>query len=105
MRAILFTLGISFVLTAACAHTSAGSHVNVAAVRHDILDTIKSDGSAPQRTIVSMGHVTADSAVVYTQEKPGAPKHEEMWARDTSGWKLKDSKDLASSGAAASTAN
>ncbi|MDB4959496.1 MAG: hypothetical protein JWO36_7065 [Myxococcales bacterium] len=100
MRAFIFSL----VLSSACAHTAAGPHVNVAAVRHEILDVIDKDGGSARREIVSMGHVTADSAVVYTQVTPSAPRREETWVKQPDGWKLRESKDLASTGTATSSA-
>lgn len=82
-------LGIIF--AGACAG-SQPHYVNVAAVRHDISETIAKD---PQkRTIVSMGHTTNDSAVIYTQSAD-APKREETWVRDNGEWKMKEAKDLA----------
>jgi hypothetical protein len=101
MRAFL----LSLILSSACAHTTTGHYVNVAAVRHEIKDTIDKDGSASSRAIVSMGHVTTDSAVVYTQASPSTPRHEETWVKQADGWKLRESKDLASTGAAKSAAN
>jgi len=103
MRALLF--GLLFFL--GCA---ANTHfVNVASVRNDINSTITRDaesGHTTSRFIVSMGHTTNDSAVVYTQASKTSPRREETWVRDASGWKMKDAKDLASEGApAAGTAN
>jgi len=103
MRALLFGL----LFTLGCA---ANSHfVNVAAVRTSINDTISHDASAGHTTaryIVSMGHTTNDSAVVYTQTSKTSPRREETWVHDASGWKLKDAKDLADTGtSAAGTAN
>jgi hypothetical protein len=98
MRALLFGL----LFTIACATN--GKYVNVAAVRSDINDTIKRDASSP-RTIVSMGHTTEQSAVVYTQTSKSAPRREEDWVKDGSGWKLKEAKDLGDATPAAGTAN
>jgi hypothetical protein len=98
MRALL--LGLLF--TVACA--TSGKYVNVAAVRDDINDTIKRDPSSP-RTIVSMGHTTEQSAVVYTQASKSAPRREESWVKDAGGWKLKDAKDVGDGAAPAGTAN
>jgi hypothetical protein len=88
MKSLL--LGLIFL--GACAG-SQPKYVNVSAVRHDINDTIVHDGSSP-RAIVSMGHTTNDSAVVYTQAGT-APKREETWVRDGGAWKMKEAKDLA----------
>ena len=89
MKALL--LGIFF--AGACAG-SQPHYVNVAAVRHDINTTIDQD-PAQKRAIVSMGHTTNDSAVIYTQVSDGAPKREETWVRDNGAWKMKEAKDLA----------
>jgi hypothetical protein len=101
MRALL----LSFIFSTACAHSSFGTHVNVAAVRHEILDVIDHDGASPPRSIVSMGHVTADSAVVYTQAGSSASRHEETWVKQPDGWKLRESKDVASTGTPTTSAN
>jgi hypothetical protein len=98
MRALLFGL----LFTVACATN--GKYVNVAAVRNDINDTIKRDASSP-RYIVSMGHTTEVSAVVYTQASKTAPRKEESWVKDAAGWKLKDSKDVSDGAPVAGTAN
>jgi len=88
-----FLIAITLAAAAACAAPQ--THVNVAAVRHDIKDVIDRDRANP-RTIVSMGHTTADSAVVYTQAV-AAPRHEESWIRGASGWALAGSKDVTAS--------
>lgn len=84
---------LGLVLSAACAG-SQPKYVNVAAVRHDISDSIAQD-SVAKRKIVSMGHTTNDSAVVFTQTSNDAPKREETWAKDGGGWKMKEAKDMA----------
>ena len=104
MRALLFGL----LFTLGCA-TSA-RFVNVAAVRNSINDTISHDASSGHTTaryIVSMGHTTNDSAVVYTQTSKTSVRREETWVHDPSGWKLTEAKDIAGTGGgpAAGTAN
>lgn len=84
---------LGLVFSTACAG-SQPTYVNVAAVRHDISGTIARD-NASKRTIVSMGHTTNDSAVVFTQTSNAAPKREETWVRDGGTWKMKEAKDLA----------
>jgi len=96
MRALL--LGLVF--TVACAANQ--KFVNVAAVRTDINQTIAKDGSS-HRYIVSMGHTTDASAVVYTQTAKDSPRSEETWEKGAGGWTLKDSKVLADTGGAPST--
>ena len=89
-----------------CATTNP-KFVNVAAVRTDINHTISQDadsGHTTSRYIVSMGHTTNDSAVVYTQTSKTSPRREETWVHDPSGWKMKEAKDLEAGGPAA-TAN
>lgn len=55
----------------------------------------KSPGEPGERSIISMGRVTADSAVVYT-DNPSKERREESWVRGPSGWTLSGSKSLAS---------
>ena len=93
MRVLMKYLLLGLVFSAACAG-SQPKYVNIAAVRHDISDTIAQD-SASQRKIVSMGHTTNDSAVVFTQTSSNAPKREETWVRDGGAWKMKEAKDMA----------
>jgi len=102
MRNFVFGL----VIASACASTSTNRPVNVAVIRHEIVDAIAKQSAAgqPPRSIVSMGHVSADSAVVYTQtELP--QKHEETWVHSADGWKLQDTKDLAVTKPPAPSAN
>ena len=91
MRAVL----LSIVLTiTACAHTSGSRPINVHAVRVEIADTIESSpGEHGPRSIVSMGKVTADSAVVYTDSSTG--RHEETWQKGDGGWTLRESRSVA----------
>ncbi|MFT3694976.1 MAG: hypothetical protein QM831_17635 [Kofleriaceae bacterium] len=73
-------------------------YTNVAAVRHEISDQIDHDassGSSTKRSIVSMGHTTNDSAVIFTQTAKDSPKREETWVNAGGQWKMKESKDLA----------
>lgn len=69
------------------AATGPGGHVNVAVIRHQISDQINADHG--DRTITSMGKVTADHATVYTTTGSGV-KTEENWVKDASGWKLEN---------------
>jgi hypothetical protein len=89
MKSLL--LGLIFL--GACAG-SQPHYTNVAAVRQDIKATIATDNAHP-RSIISMGHTTNDSAVIYTQAAKGAPTVEESWVRDGGAWKMKDSHDQA----------
>ncbi|HEY4178656.1 MAG TPA: hypothetical protein VGM90_17540 [Kofleriaceae bacterium] len=80
MRTVLFSL----VLLSACA-TTGPRPVNVAAVRHEIDDSIKT--SSADRSVTSMGKVTGDHAVVYTTLKTGA-RQEEAWSKTGGAWKM-----------------
>ncbi|HEY0254950.1 MAG TPA: hypothetical protein VGC41_25665 [Kofleriaceae bacterium] len=71
---------------------------NVASVRHDISDQISKDastGSSTQRSIVSMGHTTNDTAVIFTQTAKDAPRREETWTHSSGQWKMTESKVMA----------
>lgn len=97
MRSIFLALA----LFTACATTAANRPVNVAAVRNEINGTIRSHEN--DRSIHSMGKVTAERAVVYTTNKSGA-KQEETWVRNgAGGWKLEGSSALAGSPTTAGT--
>jgi hypothetical protein len=87
-----FLISLALAATVACAAPQT-NHVNVASVRDGIKDAIAHDDSNP-RAIVSMGHTTSDSAVVFTQSGKAGPRHEESWARSASGWTLQQSTDL-----------
>jgi hypothetical protein len=89
MKSLL--LGIVFAVGCAAPQTH---YTNVAHVRQDIKATIAQDNSHP-RDIVSMGHTTNDSAVIFTQTAKDAPKVEESWVRDGSGWKMKSGGEQA----------
>ncbi len=97
MRSIFLALA----LFTACASTG-GAHrpVNVAAVRSEINGTIRAHEN--DRTIHSMGKVSAERAVVYTTSKSGA-KQEETWIRDGGGWKLEGASAVAGSPTSAGT--
>ena len=102
MRAFLLTL----MFTVACAANT--QYVNVASVRNEINATISRDvssGHTTARYIVSMGHTTNESAVVYTQTGKTSPRREETWVHATDGWKMKDAKDLADTGTPPSNTN
>src|SRR5437868_15257893 len=80
------------VLLVACATST--QYVNVAQVRSEISATISSDPVASNRHIVSMGHTTHTSAVVYTQSTESSPRREETWVRSGDGWKLQESREI-----------
>lgn len=90
MRTILFALSIT--IASACAPATRPGTVNVASVRSEINGTIRS--SANDRTIHSMGKVSAERAVVYTTSKDGATKQEEVWVRSGDAWKQESSTKL-----------
>jgi len=85
MKSLL--LGLIFL--GACAG-SRPHYTNVAAVRQDIKATIETDNAHP-RSIVSMGHTTNDSAVIYTKAATGGPTVEESWVREGGAWTMKGS--------------
>lgn len=104
-------------IASACASTPR-SVANIPATRHEINDTIAADAASARRTpdfqyegagergqlsasrkITSMGRVTPDRAVVYTQ--PGAQRLEETWVREPDGWKLAHVKELGATSTAA----
>ena len=85
MRSIFFVLALS-----ACATTHSNT-VNVAAVRHEINDTISDQHG--ERSIYSMGKVTADHAVVYTEGKDGS-KQEENWIKTDGTWRQEGATKL-----------
>lgn len=89
MKSVMFAVLLSL---GACATTSSSSRINVHAVRVDIQRAI---GDSPEgdRRIVSMGKVTGESAVVYTEA--GAARREETWSKSPSGWSLRDSREIA----------
>lgn len=90
MRTLLFSLVLA---ATACASNSAGpgGKVNVYYVRQDIKSAIEaSPGEAGPRSIVSMGAVTNDRAVVYTDAKDG--RREETWVRGANGWTMTEGK-------------
>jgi len=71
--------------------------VDVAAVRREIKGEMAHDWTAAgrfhgERAIVSMGHVTRDSAVVYTDAE--GKRYEETWVRQGNSWKLGDLKPV-----------
>lgn len=84
MKTIIFAALVSL---SACATSSGPRPINVHSVRVDIQRSI-GDG----RTITSMGKVTADSAVVYTNASAG--RREEHWNKTTQGWTLSQSVDV-----------
>ncbi len=81
-----FIAAILFTTLVACAHNApTAGPVNVAAVRHEIADSLHGE-----RTILSMGHVDHAHAVVFTKDATNA-RHEETWVRAGEGWKLDQS--------------
>jgi hypothetical protein len=90
----MLSLVLSFT---ACASTSSTGPrpINVHAVRVAIKDSIETTpGGEGPRSIVSMGKVTAESAVVYT-ESAEQVRHEETWIKIDAGWRLQDSRVVA----------
>lgn len=97
MRSILLALA----LFTGCASTGGAHHpVNVASVRSEINGSIRAHEN--DRSIYSMGKVTAASAVVFTSSKTGA-KQEETWVRDEAGWKLQGATAVAGEPTSAGT--
>jgi hypothetical protein len=84
------SLLLGLIVLAACAGEQR-HYTNVAHVRQDIRASIAQSGTT--RDIVSMGHTTDDSAIVFTQSAKGAPTVEETWVKDGAGWKMKDAGD------------
>ena len=93
MRSILFALSIT--VAAACAPATRPGTVNVASVRSDISDSIHD--TTNDRTIMSMGKVTDQKAVVYTTSKDGMTKQEEVWVRDGDSWKQESASKITAS--------
>lgn len=87
MRTILLALA----LVSACAPATGPGVVNVSAVRHQVNDSIHA--SDKDRSIYSMGKVTPDRAVVYTEAKDGT-KAEEVWVKSDAGWKQESATKL-----------
>lgn len=75
--------------------TTASHPVDVAAVRREIKGEIARDTSGrlqAARPIVSMGHVTRELAVVYTDS--AGTRYEETWVRSGAAWTLKDAQPV-----------
>ncbi len=91
--ALWFALLLGFGV-AACAPAPTGPRpVDVASVRREIRTEMSHDWTAAgrfhgARTIVSMGHVTRESAVVYTDAD--GKRFQETWVRNGAAWELKD---------------
>jgi hypothetical protein len=85
-----FLLSI-LLLSSACASTIGGGpptssgRVNVASARHEINETIQQ--TTNDRSVTSMGKVTAVTAVVYTTTRTGT-RQEEAWTKASGSWKL-----------------
>ena len=86
---------VAIVFLGACA--SSTRYVNVAEVRSEINATITRDPASSSRHIVSMGHTTHTSAVVYTQTTDSSPRREETWVRSADGWRLQESREIGAS--------
>jgi hypothetical protein len=86
MKSVIFAALVSL---SACATSSGPRPINVHSVRVDIQRSI-GDG----RTITSMGKVTTDSAIVYTNTPAG--RREEHWNKTPQGWSMGESVDVAS---------
>lgn len=84
-----FLLALTIALSACASTTSGPRPINVAAVRHQINDTIKAEPAA-DRSVTGMGAVRENRAVVYTTNKAGV-RQEETWIKDAGGWKLEGS--------------
>ena len=77
MRTIIFAVVLS-----ACTTSVTGGRVNIPATRHAIQTEIGSE-----RSIISMGNVTDDKAVVYTQVgKDASTRREEVWVKTGDHW-------------------
>jgi hypothetical protein len=77
MRTIIFA-----VLLSACTTSVTGGRVNIPATRHAIQEAIGGD-----RSVVSMGQVTDDHAIVYTQVgKDASTRREEVWVKTGDRW-------------------
>ena len=92
MKAVLFSVVLA---VTACAHTAGPRPINVHSVRVAIKGRIDAaPGDAGPRAIISMGKVTEDSAVVYT-ESQNHSRLEETWVKGPSGWTLQESRHVA----------
>ena len=90
MRSLLLAC-VLFV--SACATTGGANRpVNVASVRSEINGQIQSESG--DRTIHSMGKVTAERAVVYTTKKDGS-RQDETWVKAAGVWKLETATAVA----------
>jgi len=77
MRTIIFAA-----LLSACTTSVTGGRVNIPATRHAIQTEI-----GGERSIVSMGNVSDDKAVVYTQVgKDASTRREEVWVKTGDHW-------------------
>jgi hypothetical protein len=100
MRTIIFA-----VLLAACTTSVTGGRVNIPATRQAIQTEI-----GAERSIVSMGQVTDDKAVVYTQVgKDASTRREEVWVKSGDHWAPNQAPGptpgVAGEGAPSNTAN
>jgi molybdopterin-guanine dinucleotide biosynthesis protein len=86
-------IALAFALTACASSGGANRPINVAAVRHEINDTIHADKN--DRDVTAMGRVRADNAVVYTTSKTGV-RQEETWVKAGGAWKLDKAVSMSS---------
>lgn len=85
MRSIKAIIIVGLAACASGTPVSQPGSVDVSSIRREIqhVDT---------RPIVAVGHVSNETAVVYTDD---GTRREEVWARDGQTWKLRDSKEVA----------
>lgn len=65
--------------------------MNVAAVRHEINDTLAAQNA--DRSVTAMGKTSEQRAIVYTTSTAGV-RQEETWVKDGAGWKLDKSSAM-----------
>lgn len=65
--------------------------VNVAAVRHEINDTLAAQNA--DRSVTAMGKTSQERAVVYTTSNAGV-RQEETWVKDGAAWRLDKSSAM-----------
>jgi len=84
MRTIKLLVIVSLAACASGAPLSQPGSVDVASIRNEIQHV-------DARPIVAMGHVSNETAVVFTDD---GTRREEVWHRDGRGWKLRESKEV-----------
>jgi len=85
MRTLHAMLVIGLAACASGAPLSQPGTIDVAAIRREIQHV-------DVHPIIAMGHVTNDTAVVFTDD--GAARRQEVWQREGQAWKLRDSKEV-----------